>query len=109
MTGDGSRQTMIWTFLGVFVSLPLLMMGIVMPVMVLTGSGLMSVRTNSLETIFLFLLPIGVLLSVGYLLYVRGDARPEPKTDDALDELRAAYARGDVSDEEFETRRDRLR
>lgn len=50
-----------------------------------------------------------VLVAVGggYLLLQRsvddGTAR-----DPALAELRAAYARGDITDEEFETRRERL-
>ncbi|MFB6120673.1 MAG: SHOCT domain-containing protein [Halobacteriaceae archaeon] len=30
------------------------------------------------------------------------------ESDDALDELRKAYARGDIDDEEFERRRERL-
>jgi len=47
-----------------------------------------------------------VLLGVGaYLLYraIAGD-----RTDPALDELRAAYARGDIDDDEYERRKDRL-
>ncbi|WP_435181980.1 SHOCT domain-containing protein [Halorussus sp. AFM4] len=47
-----------------------------------------------------------VLVGAGYLLYRRAAGET---TDPALAELRRAYARGDVSDEEFEERRRRLR
>lgn len=49
-----------------------------------------------------------ILLGGGYLLY-RSMGRPEgSSTDDAMEALRLAYARGELSDEEFEHRRDRL-
>ncbi|MFC7078936.1 SHOCT domain-containing protein [Halorussus caseinilyticus] len=47
-----------------------------------------------------------VFVGVGYLL-VRSVSNGE--SDPALEELRRAYARGDLSDEEFEERRQRLR
>ncbi|WP_158055264.1 SHOCT domain-containing protein [Halorussus halophilus] len=52
----------------------------------------------------LFLL---VLVGGGYLLFkgVRSDISGN---DPAIEELRTAYARGDISDEEFEERRERL-
>ncbi|MFC7098738.1 SHOCT domain-containing protein [Halobaculum marinum] len=52
------------------------------------------------------LLVVGVVLGLGYLGYralVGADER-----DAAVEELRRAYARGDLSDEEFERRRERL-
>ena len=49
-----------------------------------------------------------ILLGGGYLLY-RAVSRPGANQHDAaLEELRLAYARGELSDEEFEVRRDRL-
>lgn len=49
-----------------------------------------------------------VLLGIGYLFY-RGFLRAAPdRTDAALEELRMQYARGELSDEEFEERRSRL-
>ncbi|WP_049985326.1 SHOCT domain-containing protein [Halobellus rufus] len=51
----------------------------------------------------LFLL---VIVGAGYLLY-RAVSDGE-SSDPALDELRSAYARGDLSEEEFERRRERL-
>lgn len=53
-----------------------------------------------------------LLIAVGYLLYqalvTDGGVGSFGTTDTALDELRLAYARGEVSDEEFENRRKRL-
>lgn len=46
-----------------------------------------------------------VFVGVGYLLY-RGVS--DSDHDPALEELRRAYARGELSDEEFEERRQRL-
>jgi len=52
------------------------------------------------------LLLLAVLVGGGYLLY---RAVVDDESDDpALDELRDAYARGDLSTEEFERRRERL-
>ncbi|WP_238478539.1 SHOCT domain-containing protein [Natranaeroarchaeum sulfidigenes] len=56
------------------------------------------------------LVPLLLLVLFGYGLYVAlVDDDSEQETDAALDELRRAYARGDLSDEEFERRRERLR
>lgn len=56
-----------------------------------------------------WLVPLGVLLGVGYLLYAALTRRDDgDREDPALEELRLAYARGDISSEEFEERRTRL-
>lgn len=54
------------------------------------------------------LLALAVVVGGGYLVYrtLVGDGE---STDPARQELRTAYARGELSDEEFERRRDRLR
>jgi putative membrane protein len=55
------------------------------------------------------LLWLFVVLGVGYLLYRGANASgPVGGSDPALTELRVAYARGELSDEEFEQRRHRL-
>ncbi|WP_396611406.1 SHOCT domain-containing protein [Haloferax sp. S1W] len=51
------------------------------------------------------LLVLVVLVGVGVLAY---RALTGGGSDDALDELRRAYARGDIDDEEFDRRRERL-
>lgn len=48
-----------------------------------------------------------LLLGAGYLGYRALTPDGEP-TDRALEELRVAYARGDLTDDEFEKRRERL-
>lgn len=50
-----------------------------------------------------------VLLGGGYLLYRTLEEPKTNGTDAALEELRLAYARGELSDEEFEKRVSRLR
>ncbi|WP_439028640.1 SHOCT domain-containing protein [Haloarchaeobius sp. DT45] len=53
------------------------------------------------------LLVLAVVLGGGYLL-LKSLGGGQHRGDSALDELRRAYARGDLTDEEFERRRDRL-
>jgi putative membrane protein len=48
---------------------------------------------------------VALLVAGGYLLY---RSMTRDGGDDALEELRSAYARGDLDDEEFERRRERL-
>ncbi len=58
----------------------------------------------AMQLLFLF-----VLLGGAYLLYraVAGDGEADGN-DPAIEELRTAYARGDLSDEEYESRREAL-
>jgi len=44
----------------------------------------------------------------GRLPRLSSDTQGDDSSDPAVKELRAAYARGDLSDEEYERRRDRL-
>ncbi|MFC4541651.1 SHOCT domain-containing protein [Halosolutus amylolyticus] len=53
------------------------------------------------------LLFLAALVGLGYLL-VRAIAGTDERSDRALEELRLAYARGELSDEEYEQRRDAL-
>lgn len=52
-----------------------------------------------------------VLVGIGYFLYCRLVGRMDTgrTADPALEELRTAYARGELSDEEYEERRERFR
>lgn len=52
------------------------------------------------------LIALVVLAVGGYLLY---EALGSGGSDPAIEELRSAYARGEIGDEEFEKRRERLR
>jgi len=53
------------------------------------------------------LLFLAALVGGGYLIY-RAIAGSESGSDQALEELRLAYARGELTDEEYEQRRDAL-
>lgn len=53
------------------------------------------------------LLFLAALIGVGYLIY-RMVAGSESDSDRALEELRLAYARGELTDDEYEHRRDAL-
>jgi putative membrane protein len=49
-----------------------------------------------------------VLVGGGYLVYRWATGDGSIGTDPALEELRMAYARGDVTEEEYERRRSKL-
>lgn len=88
---------------------PVIMMVIMMPMMgwwIVGGPGTGMSMVSGIGTILLCLI---VLLGIGYLIY-RLFTRVWPSVDDpALEELRLAYARGELSQEEFEQRQDDLR
>lgn len=67
------------------------------------GSGGFGLVGFGLQLVFLL-----AVLGGGYVL-VRRLLNQRESQDSALEELRIAYARGDLSDEEFETRRSKLR
>lgn len=103
--------TIVLLILGVLIALPLLTMGLGFGGMM--GYGGMPGgygATNGWWPLVGMLVPLGFLLALlvgGYLL-VRRLAVNQPSRDVAMEELRMAYARGDLTDEEFETRRERL-
>lgn len=85
---------------------PMLMRGFAMPMM----SGMYGYGAGGNVGLVGLLVPLAVflvVLGVGYLL-VRRMTDHSDSRDPALEELRSAYARGDLSDEEFETRRQKL-
>lgn len=92
---------------------PFLLMAVMMPVMGMWGWGRMGDvgmwGGDGRMWLLMWLVVLIVALGIGYLLY-RGIRRTDGRSEDAaLEELRIAYARGELSDEEFETRSERLR
>lgn len=88
-------------------AVPLVMMTVAMPMAGVMHGGMWGDGTGMAGLWWLWsLLPLAVLIALGYggyrLLVADGS------DDSAMEELRAAYARGDLTDEEFETRRQRL-
>ena len=93
---------------------PLFMMVFMMPMMGMMGwwaGGVPSagVGMSPLWGIGMMLVFLLVLLGSGYLIY-RAFARGSLSSNDpAMEELRLAYARGELSQEDFEQRREDLR
>ncbi|WP_254767492.1 MULTISPECIES: SHOCT domain-containing protein [Natrialbaceae] len=112
-TSDGLLRIVL-IVLAVIVLFPLLMMVFAVPMMGMMGwwwGGGMAGGLSPLWGIGMMLVWLVVLVGIGYLLYrgLVGRVGPSMSSDRALEELRVAYARGDLSDEEFEERRAKLR
>lgn len=109
MSNQNHRDSLLFVVLGVLavvVLSPLLMMLFLMPMMGWWGG--FGMGFSPLWGLGMMLLLLAVLVALGYFLY-RGVAGSRVLDNDrALEELRTAYARGDLSDEEFEKRRKRL-
>lgn len=112
MATDSTDRTFGWlVLLGLLVLLPVFAMGFGM-----MGSGWQHGMWGGTDGasgwplvlgVGMQLLAFAIVVGGGYLAYraLSGDAE---SADPALEELRMAYARGDLSDEEFERRRERL-
>ena len=96
------------TVLGALLSIPLFMMGVVMPILAFAGGGHMMGASGGLP-LFMALIPLTFLGGLIYLLYryVHGSS-DQADPNGPVHELRSASARGELSDEEFEVRRTRL-
>ena len=112
-TDDSLIRTLLIVIAAILL-LPFLMMAIMMPVMGLWGGGHMwsgGMWDGTGATwmwLIMSIVPLLVIFGLGYLLYSALRRQGTAQADPALEELRAAYARGDLTDEEYEKRRDRL-
>lgn len=115
MASDDSILRTLLVIVAVLVLLPIFMMVLMMPMMGMWGGahmwngGMWDSTGATWMWLLMWVVLLGILVGGGYLVYraVRNLAGTE--TDPALEELRAAYAQGDISDEEFEKRRERLK
>lgn len=105
--------TVVLLVVGAIVALPMIVMALGFGGMMgyggMMGGGPMS-GASGWWPLFGMLVPLLfllVLLGGGYVL-ARRLAGDRTSQDPALEELRVAYARGELTDEEFETRRERL-
>jgi len=110
-TNQFDTATIVLLVLGVLVALPLVTMGMGFGGMM--GYGGMMGRygsTGGWWPLVGMLVPLGFLLVllVGGYFVLRGVTGDGTSEDPAMAELRSAYARGDLTDEEFEQRRERL-
>lgn len=92
---------------------PLLMMLFALPMMGMMGwwgggGPGSSVAVSPMWGIGMMLLFLLVLVGIGYVLYRVVTRESFGGDDQAIEELRTAYARGELSQEEFEQRREDL-
>lgn len=112
MVSENTFLRILLAIVVVIVLIPLLMMAFMMPMMGMMGSGHMADGTSSGGGMWMWLpmllVPLIIVGGIGYLLYRVLHQSGDVVSDPALKELRTAYARGELSDEEFESRRSRL-
>ncbi|AXG10500.1 SHOCT domain-containing protein [Haloplanus rubicundus] len=102
--------TIILLILGAIVVLPLLTMGMGFGGMTGYGGMMGYGGTGGWWPFVGMLVPLIFLLIFlggGYLVF-RRMSETQASRDPAMEELRTAYARGDLTDDEFEVRRERL-
>ncbi|WP_254274390.1 SHOCT domain-containing protein [Haloarcula marina] len=103
--------TIVLLILGAIIVLPLLTMGIGFGGMMGYGGMMGGYGTTSgwwpLVGMLVQLVFLLVLLGGGYRLF-RRMTDSQSSRNPAMEELRMAYARGDLTDEEFEARRNKL-
>lgn len=111
----GTTDTLFRTLLIIIVAVllvPLVMMMLFIPLMGMAGWGHMGLWTDTGGMgwigVLMWLGFLVLILGGGYLTYKAVVRTTEQAPDAALEELRIAYARGDLSDEEFDQRRERL-
>jgi len=115
MSGDDSRTAVVLiAVLAAVLLAPLLTMALAVPTMGMMGGhsgGWMAGGRGGAAPLWgvgMVLLWLAVVAGAGYVGY-RAFAGPGGRgTDPALRELRVAYARGDLSDDEYERRRETL-
>ncbi|APX97886.1 SHOCT domain-containing protein [Natronorubrum daqingense] len=114
MATEDSLVRTIVIVVAAIVLVPILMMALMMPMMGLWGGGHMwngrmwDGTGATWMWLLMLLVPLLVLLGIVYLLYSVIRQPSTQQQDTAIEELRAAYVRGDISDEEFAERRERL-
>ena len=100
--------------IAVIVLLPVLLMAVMMPMMGMWSGGHMwnggmwDGTGITWMWLLMWMTVLVIIVGIGYLLYRAVQSPTNSKTDPAVEELRNAYARGEISDEEFEKRRNRL-
>lgn len=98
--------------LAAFVLLPVVVMALMVPTMGMMGGWWMDGGSVGPRTGWALLVPVVwvvVLFVAGWLAYRAVTRRRMEGRDPALRELRKSYARGDLTTEEYEERREALR
>ena len=114
LTEDSPLRTIL-LILAVLLAFPFLMMLFLVPMMAMWGGGHMwdggmwGTAGTPWMWLIAWLIPLVVLVGLGYLLYTVVSHGSDRKSEPAIEELRVAYARGELSDEEYEARFERLK
>lgn len=114
MSDDNTLVRILIVLVAVVILVPFLMMVFAWPMMGAWGGGHMWNGgmwdgTGATWTwLLMWVIMLLILVGGGYVLYRAISQTNGDGTDTALEELRLAYARGDLSDEEFDERRTRL-
>lgn len=112
MTNSGSTVRLLLALLAIVLILPLIMMIFAWPMMGYWGGGHVEswhgMGGLGWAMLFVWLIPLILIILIGYLITQRWLDVGEKTADPAIVELRTAYARGEISEEEFEKRYQRL-
>ena len=115
MSDNNSLLRVALIVLLVLIALPLLFAIVMMPTMGMFGAGHMwegSALGGTgwwISVILMMAIPLIVLILIGYVIYRALANGSTGSTDPAIQQLKEAYARGEISDEEFDRRLDRLK
>lgn len=94
--------------LAAIVLAPVLMMVLAVPIFGMWSGTMGGVGGSPIWGVGMSLVWLVVLVGIGYVVYRGAVGRGSAATDSALEELRLAYARGEITEEEFEARRAKL-
>lgn len=114
MSDDDSFLRVALIVLLVLIALPLLLAIVMMPTMGMFGAGHMWEGTDPggtgwwLSVTLMMAIPLILLLLIGYVIYRSLADGSTSSPDPAIQQLKEAYARGELSDEEFDRRLERL-
>lgn len=109
MSNDSELMRTVVIVIAIVLLTPIILMAVAMPFVGVWGYSHMWDGTAMGGVWWIpWLLFLAIVAGIGYVLYQALAKTATESTDTALEELRIAYARGELSDEEFESRRERL-
>ena len=109
MTSNDSLLRTALIVVAAILLVPFLMMLFMVPIMGLGHMWYWNGTAVSVWPLLIFgLVCLAIIFGIVYLLYRAIVGLQRGRSNGALEELRQAYARGELTDEEFEERRERL-
>lgn len=108
---DSTLEIVLLVLAGIVLA-PVLLMTLAIPLFGMGGGMMGGVGGSGASPIWGYGMSIVwllVFIGIGYVVYRGAVGRETASTDSAMAELRLAYARGDITQEEFEVRRATLK